>query len=247
VPATETFPDAGLRIASPQWRHILLIVDERGEVRGCGESLARLLGRTADEVAGQFVWGLLPGWTPFEHVRRNGKTRLRLAERKSSVPVRLSCKAVYAGSETLFILDVRRLSGESAPEAVMVTDRRGTILNANCSCELVTGFSCADLVGRTPSVLRSGPNDARTYRELLETVLDGRVYRGTLVNRRKNGELYREFRVIRPVRDAQGRPVLLLSSGRELVSSPSDMWFSGTRGAHSREFPGIPMARMVCP
>jgi PAS domain S-box-containing protein len=246
VPDTVTFPNAGLRIALRQWRHLLLIVDERGEVRGCGESLARLLGLTADEVAGQLVWGLLPGWAPFEPVRRKGKTWLRLTERKSSVPVRLSCKVAHVGKETLFMLDVRRPLGEGAQEAVMVTDLRGAILNANCGCEPLTGFSCAELVGRTPSVLRSGAHDARTFRELWEMVLDGRIYRGTLVNRRKNGELYREFKVIRPVPDAQGRPVLLLSSGRELLSWPSDMWFPGTRGAYSREFPGAAMPSRVC-
>jgi len=45
-----------------------LVLDERGEVRMCSDSLARLLGRPAASVVGRPVWTLLPGWDPFLHL-----------------------------------------------------------------------------------------------------------------------------------------------------------------------------------
>jgi PAS domain S-box-containing protein len=197
----------------------MLIVDGYGSVRACGESLARVLGRAADELAGMPVWALLPAWNPFEAASRM-ECRLRPPVLRTSLPVSVSCEALHVLNDTLFLLDVCPLPG-AAPalpaEATMVTDRSGEILHVNPTFEEMTGYVRAELAGRTPAVLNSGLHPSRAYRELWDTILDGRVYRGALVNRRKNGELYQESKVIRPVPDGDGRPVLFLCSGRELA------------------------------
>ena len=43
----------------------------------------------------------------------------------------------------------------------------------------MTGFVRARLAGKTPAILKSGMEDARTYRQLWETLLDGRVWHRT--------------------------------------------------------------------
>jgi PAS domain S-box-containing protein len=197
----------------------MLIVDGYGSVRTCGESLARLLGRGVEELAGMPVWALLPAWSPFETAARM-ECRLRQPVPRASLPVSVSCEAVHVPNDTLFLLDVRphRGAAQALPaEAVMVTDRRGEFLHVNTAFEKMTGYARAELVGRTPAILNSGLHPERAYRDLWDTLLDGRVYRGALVNRRKNGELYHEHKVIRPVPDGDGRPVLFLCSGRELA------------------------------
>ncbi len=195
----------------------MLIVDRHGAVRACGESLALLLGSPADHVARRPVWTLLPGWNPFDPI--GVQPRLRLAAAHTSMPVDLSCDPLHLQDETLFILEVRpvRFGRELyAADAIMVTDHRGEILHVNAAFEAMGGFRRRELLGATPALLKSGAHDGRTYRKLWETLLDGEVYRGVLTNRRKNGELYREQKVIRPVRDAEGRPALFLASGREV-------------------------------
>ena len=196
----------------------MLIVDGHGIVRACGESMARMLGRDADEIAGLPVWGLLPTWTPFEKARM--ECRLRPPVLRTSVPVTVSCEALHVPHDTLFLLDVRphaESAQASPPEAIMVTDRHGEILYVNPAFEEMTGYARAELAGRTPAVLNSGLHPARAYRALWDTILDGRVWRGALVNRRKNGELYHETKVIRPVPDGDGSPALFLCSGLELA------------------------------
>jgi PAS domain S-box-containing protein len=211
----------------------VLIVDGHGSVKTCGESLARLLGRDADEIAGLPVWGLLPAWTPFERARMD--CRLRPPVLRTSVPVTVSCEVLHVLHDTLFLLDVCPLpdAAQASPaEAIMVTDRRGEILYVNPAFEEMTGYARAELAGRTPAVLNSGLHPARAYRELWDKILDGHVWRGALVNRRKNGELYHETKVIRPVPDGDGRPALFLCSGRELAvqalwtGAPQTAWMA---------------------
>jgi predicted signal transduction protein with EAL and GGDEF domain len=64
----------------------------------------------------------------------------------------------------------------------------------------------AEAVGRKPSeVLNSGKQDAEFYRRMWETILDGRVWSGELINRRKDGSLYDEALTISPVTNSHGR------------------------------------------
>jgi PAS domain S-box-containing protein len=212
----------------------MLIVDGYGSVRTCGESLARVLGRDADELAGMPVWALLPAWSPFETAARM-ECRLRPPVLRTSLPVSVSCEAVHVLNDTLFLLDVCPLPGaaQALPaEAIMVTDRSGEILYVNPAFEKMAGYARAELAGRTPAILNSGLHPERAYRDLWDTILDGRVYRGALVNRRKNGELYHETKVIRPVPDGDGSPALFLCSGRELAvqalwtGAPQTAWMA---------------------
>lgn len=202
----------------------LLIIDERGEVRACGESLAKLLGRDSDELVGQPVWTLLPGWSPFNGT--SAQAGLRLAGSHSSLPVLAHGEPLHLSGETLFTVDVFLFSAfaQAAPaEAVMVTDRRGEIRHVNPGFTALTGYSSVDVAGLTPALLKSGAHDRATYAKLWDTILDGRVYRGALMNRRKDGNLYHEDKVIRPVLDAKGRPLLFLSSGRDVTARTGEL------------------------
>jgi sigma-B regulation protein RsbU (phosphoserine phosphatase) len=47
--------------------------------------------------------------------------------------------------------------------------------------------------------------DGAYYKDLWSTILDGRVFRKALINRKKNGELYEVDQTITPMRDQEGR------------------------------------------
>jgi signal transduction histidine kinase len=52
--------------------------------------------------------------------------------------------------------------------------------------------------------MRSGLHDPAFYSEMWNTITSGQVWRGRIVNRKRNGELYEQFSTIAPVRDEQG-------------------------------------------
>ncbi len=93
---------------------------------------------------------------------------------------------------------------ESAANAVVITDREGRITWVNPAFTRLTGYTAAEAIGKNPRLLKSDRHDAAFYRTLWETILCGRVWRGELVNRRKDGSLYLEEQTITPVLDAGG-------------------------------------------
>ncbi|MBI4816393.1 MAG: PAS domain S-box protein [Deltaproteobacteria bacterium] len=94
---------------------------------------------------------------------------------------------------------------EAAANGVVITDRAGQIQWVNDAFTRLTGYAFEEAVGRTPRVLKSGRHGAEFYEELWRTVSEGRVWRGELVNRRKDGTQYDEDMTITPIRGPDGR------------------------------------------
>jgi len=94
----------------------------------------------------------------------------------------------------------------SAANGIMITDVNATIEWANPAFTRMTGISLVEAVGRKPNeLLHSGKQDAEFYRRMWETILDGRIWSGELVNRRRDGSLYDEALTISPVTNSTGR------------------------------------------
>ncbi len=93
---------------------------------------------------------------------------------------------------------------EQGPAAVMITDANSNIVYVNRKFEIVSGYSERDIIGKTPSILKSGKTPPKTYEQLWSTITKGKEWSGIFQNRRKNGELFWERAVISGVRDATG-------------------------------------------
>jgi diguanylate cyclase (GGDEF)-like protein/PAS domain S-box-containing protein len=94
---------------------------------------------------------------------------------------------------------------ETVEHGVVITDVNANIEWANKAFETLTGFSRHEAIGMRPNELvKSGKQDPAFYQNLWDTILSGNTWRGEIVNRRKNGELYVEELVISPVKDQQG-------------------------------------------
>jgi nitrogen fixation negative regulator NifL len=88
---------------------------------------------------------------------------------------------------------------DAAANAILITDAAGLILWVNPAFTRLTGYRPEEVIGHTPSLLKSGAQDPLVYRELWAVIRAGRVWRGRLVNRRKDGRLYAEEQTITPV------------------------------------------------
>lgn len=89
---------------------------------------------------------------------------------------------------------------EQSPVSVVITDLQGHIEYVNPCCCRVSGYEAYELLGQKPSVLKSGEIPSPVYKGLWDTILSGKVWRGELRNRRKNGEIYWEDISISPIR-----------------------------------------------
>ena len=93
---------------------------------------------------------------------------------------------------------------EQASEAIVITASDGRIRYVNPAFTRMTGYTSQEAVGRNPRLLKSGCQTAEFYRDLWNTIQAGRVWRGEIVNRRRDGTAYTEEMTITPVRDARG-------------------------------------------
>jgi PAS domain S-box-containing protein len=102
-------------------------------------------------------------------------------------------------------LNVKSTAIEAAANAIVISDREGHILWANPAFTQLTGYSLTEAQGHHIWFLMSNGHQPALYKELWDTVLQGRVWSGRLVNRHKDGTLFTEEMTLTPVRDADGR------------------------------------------
>lgn len=89
--------------------------------------------------------------------------------------------------------------------AIMVTDAQQRILQVNDAFTRLTGYSAEEAIGRTPSLLKSGRQDAAFYAAMWRELNATGRWQGEIWNRRKNGESFPEWLTINRIRDASGQ------------------------------------------
>ncbi len=142
-----------------------------------------------------------------------GSARLLAIAEEVGERERLTVAAVHARAER------ERLAQavEQAADAIMITDARGVIEYVNPAFEAVTGFPREEAVGSTPSILKSGRHGPEFYRVMWETLSRGGTFRAVFTNRRRDGALFHEEKVITPIRDEEGRITHFVSTGRDIT------------------------------
>jgi nitrogen fixation negative regulator NifL len=177
-------------------------------------------------VAGRKISDVIPGYRQdnaavleaFGRVARTGKPE-RFEHYLAAVGRWLS-HAVYCPFPGEFIVisedisdrkrtesDLRKLSlaVEQSPASIVITDLEGRIEYVNPAFTLASGYTAVEAVGRNPRILKSGHTPDATYDDLWATLVEGKVWCGEFVNRRKDRSMYVETATISPLRQPDGR------------------------------------------
>jgi PAS domain S-box-containing protein len=100
---------------------------------------------------------------------------------------------------------VQRAAMTAAANGIIITDREGRIQWANPAFTGLTGYAPEEALGRNPrDLVKSGLQAPEFYARMWSTILSGEVWRGEIVNRKKDGSLYTEEMTITPVKDDRG-------------------------------------------
>ncbi|MGZ0713779.1 phosphodiesterase DibA [Pseudomonas palleroniana] len=90
-------------------------------------------------------------------------------------------------------------------EGVLVTDARGLIVHVNRAFMAITGYSSEDVMGKRPSLFKSGRHSSNFYQQMFQTLERTDEWSGEIWNRRKSGEIYPQWQTIRVIRDDHGK------------------------------------------
>jgi PAS domain S-box-containing protein len=93
---------------------------------------------------------------------------------------------------------------EQSPAAVIITDKNGIIVYANPKFIEIRGYKQQDVIGKNPSLFKSGVHDQKFYKNLWGTILKGKIWKGEILNKKKNGQLFWESALISPILNEEG-------------------------------------------
>jgi two-component system cell cycle sensor histidine kinase/response regulator CckA len=221
----------------------MVIVDtETGIVADANQAFLDLYGATAEEAVGRSAFDKdvatrttldIPGTmrkadqegpqvVEYQGRSRDGRTfwveaalrSVRIGGRRRILAVLRDISQRKRASDEL-----RRLATavEQAAEDIFITDPDGVIQYANPAFERTTGFSREEVIGKKPSLLKSGVHPNAFYEQLWQTIQSGRAWTGRLVNRRKDGSLVTEDATISPILDSQGATMGYVSLKRDVT------------------------------
>jgi diguanylate cyclase (GGDEF)-like protein/PAS domain S-box-containing protein len=230
--------EARLRALFAAMSDVILVVDREGCYREVAPTGTELPGRPVDEVVGKKLHELLPPETAaltLAWVRRALQTRTRLV---ADFPLPVGgARRIFSttfssisGDEVLIVgrdvseqrrreAELRQLSRvvEQTSESVMICERSGAISYVNPAFQQETGWSQAEAAGKKPSILNSAHHDAAFFAQLWRTVVAGEVWQGTILNKRRNGQLHWVERTITPLRDEAGQVTHFVATGRDVT------------------------------
>ncbi|WP_379148363.1 MFS transporter [Paenibacillus sp. sgz500992] len=95
----------------------------------------------------------------------------------------------------------------STGQGILVTDVSGLIKTVNPAFTKLTGFTEEEVLGKQPSILKSGRQSKDFYSGMWSEIRAKGMWQGEIWNRRKNGEEYLQWLNISAVKDETGEDV----------------------------------------
>ncbi len=110
---------------------------------------------------------------------------------------------------------------EQSADMVMITDTEGRIQYVNPAFERVTQFSAQEAIGNTPRIVKSEKQSPEFYKDLWENIQQGNVWKGHLINKKKDGAFYEEECTISPLFDEAGNITNFVALKRDVTKELS--------------------------
>ena len=242
-----------------------VLVHDGGSILDVNRRLADILGFEPGELRGAALARLVPeehAATLAAYAENHGPGSIRLVARRhdgTTLPIEISGGEAYYAGAARHVLSIRDISHEAtlksrvqwlsqlveqSPSAVMVTDTDGKIEYVNTRFSETSLFAPEEAIGRNPNILNSGLNPPDLFEGLWRTIKEGKVWRGEILNRRKDGTLFWEYEIVSPIRDDNGR-VTHYAAMKEDVTLRKEYEERLLRQAHYDELTGLPNRLLV--
>lgn len=138
------------------------------------------------------------------HVRKDGTSanflvNASVIEYKGTTAILSINRDITERKRSDEVLRLQSAALQTAANAIVITDHTGRIVYVNSAFSSLTGYSASEALGKNPNILRSGEQPPEFYENLWRTIKSGNIWKGEIINRRKDGSLYTEEMTIAPV------------------------------------------------
>jgi len=106
---------------------------------------------------------------------------------------------------------------EQMDEMVRITDIDGHMIYVNDATLENTHFTREELIGQTNRIFKSGKHTDDFYKKLWTTILNKKIYRDVMINKRKDGTFYYDEKVITPLLSDDGEIEYFISTSRDVT------------------------------
>ncbi|MDD5211123.1 MAG: diguanylate cyclase [Sulfuricurvum sp.] len=220
----------------------ILVYDFDGKFIYLNENAWKTRGYTREEMMGMNISEIDINCNPkkrnamMNQLKEVGYMKARvdhLCKNGNRLPVEMYVKHITLNKKSYILGSVRDISEQliaqkeiekfskavdQIDDSVLMTDRMGTITYVNQAFCDHTGFSREEAVGNNPRMLKSGQHDIDFFKNLWKIILHGDVFRVTLVNKKKNGDLFYENLTITPLKDENGDITGFVYTGKDVTS-----------------------------
>ncbi len=223
----------------------LLVIDAQGHIVMANRQASSLLGYENGELNGREIAIIIPDDMHATHpiLRRRamakpearhlvrGEETLIMRQDRQQIEVEINVSRLSTEQGPLMTCSLRDIRARNKAEAelritatafesndgIIVTDARGVIQRINLAFTRISGYTLADLVGKSTELLRSSRHDEDFYRAMRQEIRDNGAWQGEVWGRRKNGEEYPEWLNISVVRNKEGKVTHYVGSHADIT------------------------------
>jgi diguanylate cyclase (GGDEF)-like protein/PAS domain S-box-containing protein len=156
-----------------------------------------------------------------ESVIKNGSDTFETKHRKKNgdiydVEITVTFVMIDGGKFYAFLRDITQrkkiekelqlsaLVFSTMTDGVIITDESEKIINVNGAFCKTTGYSVDEVLGHKPSILKSGWHDEKFYQDIWKHIEENGYWKGEIIDRKRDGEVYTSETTIIAVKDAEG-------------------------------------------